>query len=73
MSDRGRYRSITCALVNGPDYQQLTPEARLVLLTLKISFGPTGIELRYPDGKAWSGEGDFTYVRKARMLGATRS
>lgn len=48
MSERGRYRSITCALVNGPDYQRLTPEARLVLLTLKISFSPTGIEVRYP-------------------------
>jgi len=28
-----------------------------------------GIELRYPDGRAWSGAGDFTYVREARILG----
>ncbi len=28
-----------------------------------------GIELRYPDGRAWSGEGDFTYVREARIIG----
>lgn len=28
-----------------------------------------GIELRYPDGAAWSGEGDFTYVREPRVLG----
>ena len=28
-----------------------------------------GIELRYPDGRAWSGEGDFNYVREARILG----
>jgi hypothetical protein len=28
-----------------------------------------GIELRYPDGRAWSGEGDFGYVREARILG----
>lgn len=28
-----------------------------------------GIELRYPDGKAWSGEGEFGYVRPARILG----
>lgn len=28
-----------------------------------------GIELRYPDGRAWSGEGDFGYVRAARILG----
>ena len=28
-----------------------------------------GIDLRYPDGKAWSGEGEFSYVREARILG----
>lgn len=28
-----------------------------------------GIELRYPDGRAWPGEGDFNYVRAARILG----
>lgn len=28
-----------------------------------------GIELRYPDGRAWSGHGDFGYVRQARTLG----
>jgi hypothetical protein len=28
-----------------------------------------GIELRYPDGRSWSGEGEFTYVRDARILG----
>lgn len=28
-----------------------------------------GIELRYPDGQAWSGEGEFAYVREARILG----
>ena len=28
-----------------------------------------GIELRFPDGRAWSGAGDFTYVREARILG----
>ena len=28
-----------------------------------------GIELRYPDGQAWSGEGAFGYVREARILG----
>ena len=27
-----------------------------------------GLELRFPDGKAWPGEGDFTYVRVARIL-----
>ena len=28
-----------------------------------------GIELRYPDGYAWSGEGEFGYVREARIIG----
>jgi len=29
-----------------------------------------GIELRYPDGRAWSGAGGFGYVRNARIIGA---
>jgi hypothetical protein len=29
------------------------------------------IELRYPDGRAWPGEGEFGYVRAARILGQT--
>lgn len=29
-----------------------------------------GIELRYPDGKAWSGEGPFGYVRASRTIGS---
>ena len=28
-----------------------------------------GIELRFPDGRAWSGEGAFGYVRPARVVG----
>jgi hypothetical protein len=28
-----------------------------------------GVELRYPDGRTWSGEGEFEYVRDARVLG----
>ncbi|OBX20734.1 aldehyde-activating protein [Erythrobacter sp. QSSC1-22B] len=28
-----------------------------------------GVELRYPDGQAWSGDGEFAYVREARILG----
>jgi hypothetical protein len=28
-----------------------------------------GIELRYPDGRAWPGEGAFDYVRAARIIG----
>ena len=29
-----------------------------------------GVELRYPDGRAWSGEGEFDYARKPRMIGS---
>ncbi|WP_255602010.1 hypothetical protein [Polymorphobacter megasporae] len=28
-----------------------------------------GIELRFHDGRAWDGAGEFTYVREARTLG----
>jgi hypothetical protein len=28
-----------------------------------------GIELRYPDGRAWPGRGGFTYVQDARIIG----
>lgn len=28
-----------------------------------------GIELRYPDGRAWAGEGAFGYVRAAQIIG----
>ncbi len=28
-----------------------------------------GTELRYPDGRAWSGEGEFGYLREAEILG----
>ncbi|MEW6598460.1 MAG: aldehyde-activating protein [Pseudomonadota bacterium] len=29
-----------------------------------------GIELRFPDGRAWSGEGGFDYVRPPHIIGA---
>ena len=28
-----------------------------------------GVELRFPDGQSWSGEGHFTYLRAPRILG----
>lgn len=28
-----------------------------------------GVELRFPDGKVWSGVGEFGYVRESRILG----
>jgi hypothetical protein len=27
-----------------------------------------GIELRYPDGRSWSGEGDFSFVREPLLI-----
>jgi len=32
-----------------------------------------GIELRYPDGYAWSGAGDFGYVQEARIITGSKS
>ena len=29
-----------------------------------------GIELRYPDGRTWSGEGEFGYVQKSHIIGS---
>ena len=29
----------------------------------------SGLELRFPDGQAWSGTGEFTYVQEARIIG----
>lgn len=29
-----------------------------------------GIELRFPDGRAWPGVGEFAYVRKATVFGS---
>ena len=28
-----------------------------------------GIEVRYPDGQAWPGIGEFGYVREPRIIG----
>lgn len=41
--DRGEFRGLYTALFDGPDYQQLGPAARLVLLTLRLTTGPCAI------------------------------
>lgn len=33
----------------------------------------SGTEVRYPDGRAWSGQGDFGYVREPRIIGRCAS
>lgn len=48
MSARGEYRGIHTVLIDGPDYQALSPAARLVLLTLKLNLGGSGIDVFYP-------------------------
>jgi hypothetical protein len=44
---RGSYRSIYTVLIDGPDYQALPPNAKLLLFTLKLNLGPTGIDVLY--------------------------
>lgn len=43
MTDRGEWRGIRSVLIDGKDYQALRPNARLVLLTLKLTCGQAGI------------------------------
>lgn len=43
VSDRGAYRGIRVVLIDGKDYQALTPNAKLLLLTLKLMCGQAGI------------------------------
>ncbi len=33
----------------------------------------SGIELRFPDGRAWPGAGAFSYVREPRVVGQTKA
>jgi hypothetical protein len=32
-----------------------------------------GVEIRYPDGESWSGQGEFGYVRPSRIIGGDSS
>lgn len=41
--ERGEYRPIYVALLDGPDFQALTAEERWVLVTIKLSLGMLGI------------------------------
>ena len=45
MSDRGEFRSIHTVLVDGPDYQALTPHERLMVFVVKMSLGASGIDV----------------------------
>ena len=66
-----------CANCGSTTHFTLTPSAQArfgnvqmgVNMQLADERDLAGIELRYPDGQAWSGEGDFRYVREARVIG----
>lgn len=45
MADRGEYRSIHVALADDADFLELSPPARLCLLMLKLTLGPSGINV----------------------------
>ncbi len=51
MSDRGVYRGIYSALPDDPDFQHLSPNARLALLVVRLckSAGPASIFRYYPE------------------------
>ena len=40
-----------------------------VNMLLADESGLSGVELRFPNGQAWSGAGEFTYVQEARITG----
>jgi hypothetical protein len=48
VSERGEYRSIPLALIDGPDFQRLPERARWVFVALKLNLGPVGIGVWYP-------------------------
>ena len=70
-----------CAKCSSTTHWTFTPSAALELgntlmgvnMQLASERDLAGIELRYPDGQAWSGEGDYGYVREARIIGQMAS
>lgn len=48
-SERGEYRSIRRVLLDGPDFQKLPERARWLFVALKLTAGPTGIDVWYLD------------------------
>lgn len=68
--ERGQWRSITVVLLDGPDFQQLPPEARWVFVCLKCSLGPCGIQVEYPVGlvEKLAGRTGYSQAVVAEML-----
>lgn len=45
MIERGAYRSIYCVIVDSPEFQAFSPGAKLVFFMLKLTLGPSGIDV----------------------------
>jgi hypothetical protein len=61
MAERGEYRSIHVAMADDPDFLRLSPQARLTLLMLKLTLGPSGINVvraMVPELAVLTGYGD---------------
>lgn len=66
-----------CARCGSATHFRLTPAAVArhgdtmmgVNIRLADEAALNGVELRYPDGRGWSGEGAFGYVREATVFG----
>ena len=66
-----------CATCGALTHFALTPDAAVrfgngvmgVNMRLASESDLAGIELRFPDGQAWPGHGDYGFVRPARILG----
>src|SRR5688572_23996241 len=43
-----KYRAVTAALLDDPEFQKLPSHTRLVYIALTATLGPSGIEERYP-------------------------
>jgi hypothetical protein len=49
MTDRGEYRCIYTALVDDPDFQELSADARALFYPLKLKLGRAGIDVFYAE------------------------
>lgn len=69
-SERGEYRPIYVALLDGPDFQSLAAEERWVLVTLKLSLGMLGIAVLPGLESAVAERTGYTVRRVIRALQA---
>src|SRR5690606_29008698 len=75
MANRGEYRAIHVALIDDPDFLQLSPPARLALMTLKLILGASGIDVvraLVPELMATTGYDDATIRAAVDELTAGR-